>query len=213
MPSEREWLEGATERSSGGALRLAFADHAAAEFACTRWHYAGVLPTGKLVIVGVWEDEHFKGVVIFSRGASPHLGRQFDLDHTEVCELTRVALREHDAPVSKIVAIALRFLKRSNPGLRLVVSFADPSQDHVGGIYQAGNWIFTGQSASVVEYFVGGRWRHKKGVYYDLRESGRLATTPTRTMPGKYRYEMPLDSDMRELVELRRRPYPKRAIA
>ncbi|HJU36321.1 MAG TPA: hypothetical protein VJ716_02755 [Gaiellaceae bacterium] len=101
------------------------------------------------------------GVVIFSRGASPYLGRKYDLDHTEVCELTRVALREHDAPVSRIVAIALRMLRRKCPGLRLVVSFAGPAQDHHGGIYQAGNWVFTGRSAGVVEYLVGGRWRHK----------------------------------------------------
>jgi hypothetical protein len=126
-------------------LRLDWASHDAARWACEKWHYAGVLPTGKLVKVGVWEDDSFRGVVLFSRGASPHLGRQYDLDHTQLCELTRIALREHDAPVSRIVSVALRFLRRSNPGLRLVVSFADPSQDHVGGIYQAGNWVFTGQ--------------------------------------------------------------------
>jgi len=189
-------------------LRLDWATHEAARFACENWHYAGILPTGKLVKVGVWEDGLFKGVVLFSRGASPHLGKQYDLDHTEVCELTRVALRDHDAPVSRIVAVAIRFLKKSNPGLRLVVSFADPGQGHHGGIYQAGNWVYTGRSKSVIEYFVGGRWRHKKGVYYALRDSGELDRTPQRTTGGKYRYEMALDPKMRELIELRRRPYP-----
>ena len=170
------------------------------------WHYAGIMPTGKLVKVGVWEDGEYKGVVIFSRGASPWLGRRYDLDHTELCELTRVALRDHDAPVSKIVAVALRMLKKSNPGLRLVVSFADPARDHVGGIYQAGNWVFTGQSNDVEEHLIGGRWRHTRGAYHE--QKGRT-DIQHRTMPGKYRYLYPLDAEMRDLVELLRRPYPK----
>lgn len=205
---------------SSAGLRLAFAPHEAAKLACENYHYAGVLPTGKLVKVGVWEDDDFRGVVIFSRGASPWLGRKYDLDHVEVCELTRVALREHDAPVSRILAIALKLLKRSNPGLRLVVSFADPGQDHVGGIYQAGNWVYTGRSGDVDEYFVDGRWRHKKGVWYRLRDEGRQGKNlpvieggvpvEFRRAPGKLRYLYPLDPEMRDLVELLRRPYPKR---
>lgn len=201
-------------------LRLDFATHEATKIACEQYHYAAVLPTGKLVKIGVWEDDIFRGVVIFSRGASPWLGRRYDLDHTEICELTRIALREHDAPVSRIVSIAIRILKKTNPGLRLIVSFADPSRDHHGGIYQAGNWIFTGQSMDVDEYFVGGRWRHKKGVWYGLRESGRQGKNlpyveggepvEFRRSPGKYRYLYPLDREMRELVELLRRPYPAR---
>lgn len=215
-------------------LRLGWASHAAAKHACRTWHYSGSLPTGKLVKVGVWEDDVFKGVVIFSRGASPFLGRKYDLDQIEVCELTRVALREHDAPVSKMLAIALRLLKKSSPGLRLVVSFADPEQDHHGGVYQAGNWIYTGTSGETTEYLVEGEWKHvksmyeprgfaiaagrdpewahKRGVYNRLKESGELANTPTRIAPGKHRYLYPLDEEMRELVELLRQPYPKRAV-
>lgn len=188
-------------------LRLGWANAPAAKLACEQFHYAGVLPTGKLVKVGVYEDDVFKGVVIFSRGASPWLGRKYDLDAVEICELTRVALRDHDAPVSKIVAIALRLLKQSNPGLRLVVSFADPSRDHVGGIYQAGNWVYTGKSNDVVEHFIRGRWRHTRGAYHE--QKGR-EDVEHRIMPGKYRYCYPLDAEMRLLVECLRRPYPKR---
>lgn len=195
--------------NSTSTLRLDFASHEAAKYACTHWHYSRILPTGKLVRIGVWEDDVFKGVVIFSRGASPWLGTRNDLDHTEICELTRVALRDHEAPVSKIVAIALRILKKTNPGLRLCVSFADPSRDHHGGIYQAGNWVYTGKSNDVVEHFIRGRWRHTRGAYHE--QKGR-EDVPHRIMPGKYRYEMGLDRGMRELVELRRQPYPKAAV-
>lgn len=202
-------------------LRLDWLGHQAAEVACRRWHYSGNLPTGKLVKIGVWEDGLFAGVIIYSRGASPYLGRAYDLDHTEVCELTRVALREHRAPVSQMIAVSLRMLKRHAPGLRLVVSFADPARGHHGGVYQAGGWVFTGQSMSVDEYHVGGRWRHKKGVWYELRANGRQGRNlpkveggrpvESRVAPGKLRYLMPLDREMRRQIEPLALPYPSAA--
>jgi len=96
-----------------------------------------------LVKVGAWEDGKFIGVVIFSRGATPSLLNPFDLKQNEGCELTRIALTDHTSPVSRVVRLAMQFLKRSSPELRLIVSFADPGEGHHGGIYQAGNWIYT----------------------------------------------------------------------
>lgn len=191
-------------------LLVDWCGHEAARFACERWHYSGCLPTGKLVKVGAWEHGAFVGAVLFSRGASPWLGRAYDLDATEVCELTRVALRAHEAPVSQIVARALDLLRGQSPGLRLVVSFADPTQGHRGGIYQAGNWIYTGQSSPVLEHFVGGRWRHVRGSYHEVKRRG-AENVPTRQMPGKHRYLMPLDRAMRRRVERLRQPAPSAA--
>lgn len=185
-------------------LVVDWCSHDAGRYAVKHWHYSGVLPTGKLVRLGAWEDGEFVGAVIFSRGASPYLGRRYELDATEHCELTRVALREHATPVTAIVARALRFLRDANPGLRLVVSFADPSQGHHGGIYQAGNWIYTGQSSPVVEYKIGGRWRHTRGAYWHPDRT----TAQRRTMPGKHRYLMPLDRAMRRLVSAEALPPP-----
>jgi hypothetical protein len=203
--------------SSG--LHLGFCDARAARYACEHWHYSKILPYGRLVKVGVWEDGEFLGAVIFGRGASPHLGKKLGLKQTELCELVRVALREHQAPVTRIVSIALRLLRSSNPGMRAVVSFADPKEGHVGGIYQGGNWIHTGSSGTVDEYFVGGRWRHKKSVWYDLR--GRYngknlpyvegaPEIPCRVAPGKYRYLYALDPALRATIEAQRLPYPKK---
>lgn len=212
-------------------LRLDWATTAATRLACERWHYAASMPTGKLVRIGVWEDGRFVGVIVYSRGASPHLGAKWGLDHTEICELTRVALRDHVTPVSKMLAISIRMLRRSNPGLRLAVSFADPHKGHHGGIYQAAGWIYTGTSGETIEYFVGGKWkhvksmyvprafadragkdaawRHKKGVYYRLKRLGLLDSTPKRVLPGKHRYVYPLDPALRALAEERALPYPK----
>jgi hypothetical protein len=186
-------------------LKIDWATHEAAKYACENWHYSECLPAGKLVRVGAWESGKFIGVVLFGRGASPFLGKKFNLPQDECVELVRIALTKHRAPVSRIVAIAMKFLKASNPKLRLVVSFADPDKGHHGGVYQAGNWIFAGDSSETTELFIKGRWVHMRGGWY-----AKTDKTPTRTMPGKHRYLMPLDSEMREKLLPLSKPYPKR---
>jgi hypothetical protein len=196
---------------STSALLIAPCNHAAALFAVTRWHYSRTLPVGKTVKFGVWEFGKFVGVVLFAWGASKDLGTPYGLRLTECCELVRVALAKHQTPVSRIVSIALRMLKKANPGLRLIVSFADPVEQHHGGIYQAGNWIYTGTTVPSFEYRLNGA-RLNKRAYTGRYIGGPRRTVPLGaikiTTPGKHRYLMPLDPAMRQQVELLRLPYP-----
>lgn len=197
-------------------LKIDWATHKAALFACEHWHYSGCIPKSKVVKVGVWENDQFIGVVLFSSGASPFLPKRYDLDQDECCELTRIALREHQTPVSRIVRIALSFLKRHCPGMRLVVSFADPEQGHHGGIYQAGNWIYAGQTLPAKWYMIEGKLTHprslgNRGLEQSIR--GAREWDPDAyvvEVAGKHRYLMPLDAKMREQVIEMSEPYPKR---
>ena len=125
-------------------LKIDWATHEAAKYAVENWHYSKSIPKSKLVKIGVWENQKFIGVVIFSSGATPNLGSPYGLTQRECVELSRVALNKHFTPVSRILSIALKFLVNVNPKLRLVVSFADRDQSHHGGIYQATNWIYDG---------------------------------------------------------------------
>lgn len=201
-------------------LRIDWATHAAARYAVETWHYSRVLPVPPLVKVGAWEDEKFIGVVIFSRGATPSLFNPFGLAQTEGCELTRIALTEHTSPVSRVVRLAMQFLKRSSPELRLIVSFADPSEGHHGGIYQAGNWIYSGRTSGSREYIGpdGKRWHArmvKKQGWTTVQGKKRKTLTPDQCTPvekpGKHRYLMPLDAEMRAQIAPLAKPYPKRA--
>ena len=200
-------------------LKVDWATHAAAKYACENWHYSNSVPVPPLVKIGVWERGKFIGVVIFSRGATPSLLKPFGLTQTEGCELTRIALTSHKAPVSRVVRLAVQFLKRNSPELRLVVSFADPSEGHHGGVYQAGNWIYSGQSSPSTEYIGpdGKRWHArmvKKKGWTTCQGVRRKTLTPdqctTIKKPGKHRYLMPLDAEMRERVLPLSKPYPKR---
>ena len=200
-------------------LFLDFCSHAAARHAVMRWHYSRAMPTAKLVRIGVWEEKKFSGAIIYGIGANRHLARPYGLEATEVCELVRVALapgREH--PTSQCVAVSLKLLKRQSPGLRLVVSFADLGQGHVGTLYQAGGWLFLGQSDQ--SYFkVRGRVTHPRTLY-DRHGRGGQSVAWLRKhvdpkaervpMAPKLRYAMPLDKAMRRQLEPQALPYPKR---
>jgi len=189
-------------------LKIDWASHKAAKFACENWHYSKSIPVGKLVKVGAWENDKFIGVVIFGRGANHNMLKGYDLIQDEGCELVRIALTKHKSPVSQIAALAIRFLSKHSPKLRLIVSYADPEQGHHGGIYQAGNWIYKGTSASAVKVWYKSKWAHKKTV----DDAGvNQANLPKKKVQGKHTYLMPLDKDMRKKVLVLSKPYPKRA--
>ena len=118
--------------------------------------------------------------------------------------------------MSRILALALKFLRSQSIGVRLVVSFADPSEGHHGGIYQAANWVYTGTSASNYEWRLNGKRLNKRA--YTGQQSGQgqasIAKVPKNaikvSLPGKHRYLMPLDAEMRERILPLSKPYPKR---
>lgn len=189
-------------------LRIDWATHEAAKYACMNWHYSKCLPAGKLVKVGAWEDGKFIGVVLFGRGANHNMGKKYGLGQDECVELVRIALSKHQSPVSKIAAQAMRFLKRQSEGLRLIVSYADPDAGHHGGIYQAGNWVYDGLSSTSIKVWYNGKWSHKKTVDdAGVKQSG----LSKKVAPGKHRYLMALDDDMRQRIMPLSKPYPKRA--
>lgn len=201
------------------SLRLDWCSHEAARYAVEHWHYSRSLPPPPHNRVGVWEDSKFIGCVLFARGATPELLKPYGLRVTDGCELVRIALREHQSPVSRIIAIAVRFLCVRSQRLRLIVSFADPSEGHHGGIYQACGWIYSGMTAPSVEYIGpdGKRWHGRmvspsgfKKVYGRYRPVLQPSQCERVDKPGKHRYLLPLDEPMRNRIEALSKPYPKR---
>lgn len=209
-------------------LRLDWCSHEAARYAVEKWHYSRVVPNQKTVKVGVWEAGRFVGVVLFGTGANNQMFKPYGLADIEGCELVRVALSAaHVTAVSRVVSVAIRFLRKACPKVRLVVSFADPEQGHHGGIYQACNWLYAGMTEPADEYVVNGarmhgralrstRSTHPRGGVFaaNVLEWARKVLDPhARRVSGssKHRYLLPLDDDIRARVLPLARPYPKRA--
>lgn len=194
-------------------LKLAWVSHSSAAAACRKWHYSKSMPASKTAKIGVWEREKFIGVVVFAMGATRSLLSPYGLKPWQGCELCRVALAKHIAPVSKIVSIAMRMLKRRYPGLQIVISFADPMQGHVGSIYQAMNWVYLGTSAADKFPVIGGRVVHPRTIS-DRIKRGSIKSRKNLVyipVPGKHRYGYGLTSKGNQALEGMRQPYPKRA--
>jgi hypothetical protein len=200
-------------------LKVDWATHEAAKYACENWHYSKTVPSPltKPVKIGVWEDEVFVGVIIYTVGVGSSINSPYGIGRQEICELQRVAMRAHKTPVTKMIAVSIKLLKKSNPKLKLIVSFADTHQGHHGGIYQGGNWVYTGLSSPSMVYFdKNNRQIHPRNVglktEYDSSGVKKYNKNELRKeiRPGKHRYLMPLDDEMRVKIASLAKPYPKR---
>ena len=206
------------------SLRLDFCSREANDFAVRAYHYSHSLPAGRLVCIGVWEDtppigRTFCGGITFGRGASSEIHSPFGVQQDHVCELCRVALGPHTAPTSQIVSVAVRLLRRHCPGLRLIVSYADPEHGHVGTIYQAMGWLYLGTTHRESLIRLNGRLVHPRTVTSKfhtraiawLRDHVAADAGHVRTLP-KFRYVLPLDAAMRQQLAPRVQPYPKAVV-
>jgi hypothetical protein len=206
---------------SKSGLRLDWCSHEAMSAALRAWYYRDTIPVGKLVRVGVWEDEQFSGVVTFGCGSSDALGKRFGLTPLQVCEMNRIALRPgHKCAVSRVINLAVgKFLRARCPGIRLVLTFSDPEAGHHGGVYQGAGWIYIGKSAEDRRYLINGTWQHSRGVRacgFVTRPGGARVPCPkpsdairVEKVPGKHRYALPLDAEMRALIMREAKPAPR----
>lgn len=200
-------------------IKIDWATHEATRYACTHWHYSKSVPAGKLVKIGAWEKGQFIGVVIFSYGANPNIGTPYGLKQTEVCELTRIAMRSHETPVSYILTRAIKMLKAQSPGVKLIVSYADKDQSHEGMIYRATNWLYEGLKGegTTGAFIINGKKTHLKTVHsrgwIQSLKWIRHNVDPNAVKfitTGKHKYLFPLDKETRKKIEPLCRPYPKR---
>lgn len=207
--------------SSKVDLKIDWCTHEAVKYACENWHYSESVPVPPLVKVGAWENKKYIGCVVFSRGASSNLLKPYGLEQTEGCELTRIALNKHITPVSKVLSIAIKFLKKNSPKLKLIISFADPNEGHHGGIYQATNWIYSGKSNPSFKYLDknGKEWHSRqvseKGFNIqqgNIRKTVKPSECKKIYCSGKHRYLYPLTDDIKNKVIKLSKPYPKRAV-
>ena len=89
-------------------------------------------------------------------GAKPH----------DCLTLTRLWLSD-ELPCnseSRVLGLVLGFLKRHTQ-VKFLITYADPSAGHVGTIYQATNWLYTGLSEPMPLYDLGdGQERHSRSL-------------------------------------------------
>lgn len=171
-------------------------------------HYARRMPCVQYAF-GLFDDCVLVGVVTFGQLASPApmkgvCGEDWA---TNVVELNRLCVDHSDGNASsKLIGGALRLL----PTPMVVMSYADTAQGHIGYVYQATNWLYTGLSAKasdpVIEGAEGAHNRHNH------ERSGRIIGRVER--PRKHRYvyfcgNRKERKAMRAALRYEVQPYPK----
>lgn len=118
-------------------MRLTLANKEATKYACLYFHYAKRVPVGAISFNVYNDADEWCGCILYARGASPHIACPYGLAQGQVLELVRVALngKQGQGRTSQAVAMSLKMLKKHCPLCRLVVSFADCDQNHLGTIY------------------------------------------------------------------------------
>jgi hypothetical protein len=119
---------------------------------------------------------------------------------------------------SRFLGVVLRGLKRHSR-LKFLISYADPAQGHLGIIYQATGWLYTGLSEAMSLYDVGdGKARHSRSlshaygthsVEHFSRHGIQVNLVPQQ---AKHRYVYFLDPSWQEQLQVPVLAYPKREV-
>ena len=182
-----------------------------------REHYLHSIPGGTCFAFGVLSGSRLLGVMTFGAGP-PNAHRLVDGSRPDQCvTLTRMWLSDelpHNS-ASRLLGIVLRALRR-HTAIRFVLSYADPSAGHLGTIYQATSWIYTGLSDHMPLYDIGdGRARHSRSLAHAYGTHSvahfRRHGVPIRVLPqvAKHRYFYFLDPSWRSRLRVPALPYPK----
>ena len=215
-PIMKKEVDGICSSTKYGDLLIAPCSFECAKYSCENYHYSKKMLRGRTIKHGVWEDNVFKGVIVYSNGINRMIASPYNLDYSEVCELSRIALDGHQNFLSKILAKSLKLLHIQNPLLKIVVSYADPNENHLGVIYQATNWIYEGQKRNSYQYIINGELVYGKSVYdrYGTSKIKYLRENVDENakmiyIEGKYKYCYPMTKTVRKQYMNIHKPYPK----
>ena len=188
-------------------------------------HYAGRWPSISYAF-GLFDNEELCGIITYGTPPSAPLRRGIAGDRFKGCviELNRLCLKyNRPREAGFLIARSLRML----PQNKIVVSFADTEQGHIGVVYQATNFIYTGLSAKRTDWKVRGREHlHGQTIADEFRGVPNRAQAMRdkygkdfylKARPRKHRYLMIRGSKRfkREVIDALRYPilpYPKESV-
>lgn len=113
-----------------------------------RLHYSGKVVNNSQVHLGVFLDGKCGGALQFGPSLDKRklMGLVEGTKWNEFIELNRMALADWlpRNSESRVIAVAMRLLRKNYPWLKWVVSFADGCQCGDGTIYRASGFVLTG---------------------------------------------------------------------
>nr|ABZ06037.1 hypothetical protein ALOHA_HF4000005H07ctg1g5 [uncultured marine microorganism HF4000_005H07] len=217
----------AYQRAGGGAiptpalqsLRVRPISHRAAKGLLLRNHYLHTMPGGTRLAFGVFSGDRLMGAATLGVGPFNVHRLVAGATREDCLVLTRLWLAD-DLPKnseSRALAVILRSLARDT-SVKFLVTYADPTVGHVGIIYQATGWLYTGMSEPSVLYDIGdGVLRNSRtlGHAYGTRSSRYFSEHGVELkglrQEAKHRYSYFLNSKWRKRLRVPVQPYPKKS--
>jgi hypothetical protein len=169
------------------------------------------------VAFGLFLDDECKGVVVYGTPSSAPLRRGIagDENVNNVVELTRLWVCD-SVPRNGESFLIGNTLKQC--GKEIVVSYAEIEQGHLGIVYQATNWYYTGLSAKRTNWVVDGIDRHCQTIAdkYSSQELKELYGDKfsLKPRPRKHRYVFlnakgKRKKELLQSLKYKIMPYPK----
>jgi hypothetical protein len=186
-----------------------------------RHHYLHSLPGGTCLAFGAFQGNRIMGVMTLGVGPKNAHALVEGAGPEDCLTLSRLWLSD-ELPrnsESRFIGVVLRSL-RKNTGLKFLVSYADPAQGHLGTIYQATGWVYTGLSEAMPLYDIGdGKARHSRSLSHAYgthslehfsRHGVQVKLVPQQ---AKHRYLYFLDPAWRERLKGPALSYPRAEVA
>jgi len=181
-------------------------------------HYLHSIPGGTQISLGAFVEDSLLGVLTFGVGPTNAHRLVVGAGRRDCVTLTRLWLSD-ELPrnsESRVLGIALRSLAKATT-LKFVLTYADPSAEHMGTIYQASNWIYIGESqASSLLDFGDGVPRNGRTVghmfgTHSVKHFRKHGVNVTRIpQVPKHRYIYFLDKSWRDQLKPEQLAYPKK---
>ena len=202
-----EYYEDLFEQVRDGERHIEPIDRETAKAFIERIHYSRILPSNVVYRFGLYEDRKLIGVVTYGIPASPSLciGLAGSENKDRVLELNRLAIEPGYGGQNRASYLVSHSLKALPKGT-YVVSYADTGWTHIGYVYQATNFLYTGLSPGRLDILTPGKHtRH-------YRKMDEYTQHQTRNPKHRYVY---LVGGKRERERMRSQlryptlPYPK----
>ena len=169
-------------------------------------HYSGRKPQIKWAF-GWYDGDELLAVCTFGKPASDYLCRGIcgEKYKGSVYELNRLCRVEKDIPqLSQFVSKCLKILKKEN---LIIVSYSDTAMNHHGYIYQAYNFLYTGETRKRTDRFKFG----KHARHWD--EGDQSEYRVVRSVKHRYVYfctsNRKLKKEWRDALKWEVKEYPK----
>lgn len=187
--------------SSDAAVILQGQDRESAVETIRRNHYTHTVPSGKSHYVGFRD-----AIVVWSIPANKNIARFILGWPGNVWELSRLwAPDGHDKNLlTQAISGAVGVIRQIESPDALV-SYADPSAGHKGGVYRAASWIYHGKAEEVRTYrgadgnTVARRAFHSGNTSLKKAEIEALGFTELK-LPGKERFVKPISRRARKAI-------------